>query len=281
MIKNNKIAIIGSGHGSYAAYRSLANFFSSIDIVTDDKNLIEIKRGCDIVVESIEKSEAKVMVCAGYSRMIPKGLLKDKVFINTHPSLLPKYRGRHSLVWAILNGEQKVGFTIHLINEFMDDGPIIDQYAIEYNGQTSKNIMDEFDRYIEINLGRIIHEYLLGNIEAVNQDRSKATWVPKRNLRDCLVDFSKPIDFHKLFFKALVKPYPHPLISVKGTIYEILKHRIIETNYYAINGAVVNVENEDVYIKINGGILIINELIDLKNNFLYSANLILKVGMRL
>ena len=281
MIKNKKIALIGSGHGSYAAYRSLSNIFTSIDIITDDENLMAIKRVSDNLIKSIEKSKADVFVCAGYTRLIPKSRLKDKVFINTHPSLLPKYRGRHSLVWAILNGESKVGFTIHLVNEFMDDGPIIDQYAIEYNGQTSKNIMDEFDRYIEINLGRIIFEYMLGNIEAVNQDRSKASWVPRRNLSDCLVDFSKSIDFHKLLFKALVKPYPLPLISVKGTLYEISKHRILEIDYYANEGAVVNIENEDVYIKINGGILIVNELIDFKNKILYSANLILNIGMRL
>jgi phosphoribosylglycinamide formyltransferase-1 len=45
-------------------------------------------------------------------------------FINAHPSILPLYRGRGSLEWAVFNGGP-LGFTIHYIDENVDTGPII------------------------------------------------------------------------------------------------------------------------------------------------------------
>ena len=45
-------------------------------------------------------------------------------FINAHPSILPLYRGRGSLEWAVFNGGP-LGYTIHYIDENIDMGPII------------------------------------------------------------------------------------------------------------------------------------------------------------
>ena len=56
--------------------------------------------------------------------------------MNLHPSLLPKYRGAMSSVWAILNDESVTGITFHYINEKIDDGNIILQ---------KKVIIDDWD----------------------------------------------------------------------------------------------------------------------------------------
>ena len=45
-------------------------------------------------------------------------------YINTHPSILPVYRGRGSLEWAVFNGGP-LGYTVHFIDENVDTGPII------------------------------------------------------------------------------------------------------------------------------------------------------------
>jgi methionyl-tRNA formyltransferase len=49
--------------------------------------------------------------------------------------LLPKYRGLHSTVWSILNNEPYFGLTIHIMNEFIDDGPVVYQYKFRNSGQ--------------------------------------------------------------------------------------------------------------------------------------------------
>ena len=61
------------------------------------------------------------------SKLIPKKIINHPRMgiINIHQSLLPAYKGRHPLNWAIINGEKYTGVTIHKINEAYDDGEII------------------------------------------------------------------------------------------------------------------------------------------------------------
>lgn len=64
-----------------------------------------------------------------YRNIFPQSFIKipKMGFINLHPSLLPKYRGPIPWVWAMLNGEQEVGVTLHYIDEGIDSGEIINQ----------------------------------------------------------------------------------------------------------------------------------------------------------
>jgi methionyl-tRNA formyltransferase len=50
--------------------------------------------------------------------------------VNVHGALLPKYRGRLPSFWVLLNGEKETGVTVHLMNEQLDDGPIILQRTV-------------------------------------------------------------------------------------------------------------------------------------------------------
>jgi methionyl-tRNA formyltransferase len=51
--------------------------------------------------------------------------------LNVHPSLLPAYRGKEPLFWALLRGEHEVGVTVHRMTEEVDAGPILLQRRIE------------------------------------------------------------------------------------------------------------------------------------------------------
>ena len=54
----------------------------------------------------------------------------------------------HGLVWAMLNFEEELGFSIHLMNKYIDDGDILEQFKIKYENQTSQEIMKKFDDYV-------------------------------------------------------------------------------------------------------------------------------------
>jgi len=74
----------------------------------------------------IKKLKLTCLVNCGTPRKIKKKILKSTRFgaLNVHPGILPKYRGKTCVEWAIFNNEQ-VGNTIHLMNENYDDGPIL------------------------------------------------------------------------------------------------------------------------------------------------------------
>jgi methionyl-tRNA formyltransferase len=50
--------------------------------------------------------------------------------INTHAGMLPRYRGIYPIFWALFNNEREIGLTTHVMNEGIDDGPIIVQRTI-------------------------------------------------------------------------------------------------------------------------------------------------------
>src|SRR5258708_34817820 len=64
--------------------------------------------------------------------MLPVSLLKlaKRGAFNMHGSLLPKYRGRAPVNWAVLHGETETGATLHEMVEKPDAGRIVDQERV-------------------------------------------------------------------------------------------------------------------------------------------------------
>jgi len=280
MIK--KIIFAGSGHGGIVALKSLQSEFTNIDVITDDPSIIELLRSKDKKIKNINSNDIKLVVCAGYHSIISEEILNNKTIINTHPSLLPKYRGLHSLVWAMLNFEEEVGLTIHLMNKYIDDGDILEQFRLKYMGQTSQEIMKQFDNYILNHLGRVVKEFINGKIIPKKQNKDEATWVCKRSINDCIIDFKKTNDYIDIMFKALVRPYPLPMIKVNNTLYEITNYTLKTIKYDMHLGRVVNIENNQAYIKVLEGILIIGNLIEYTTKKeISNISSILTIGQRL
>lgn len=272
----------GDGWGALAALESVGQAFVKIIVVTTDPDVQNFVQVNGYNTESnIFDVEADLYICAGYKRIIAKDFLKNRRVINLHYSLLPKYRGMHSTVWAILNNEKKLGLSIHEMNEDIDDGPIIKQYEIDYVNETARDIMEKCNQYVRINLGGIVRRYLNGEIEVIEQDLDEATWVCKRNLDDCLISFEWDIGFLKLFFKALVSPYPLPRIEVREELYEVLNVEFIERDYVMTNGRVVNIDKKGVWVKISGGLIIFNDLKVTSTGEVISAKDLFKIGARL
>lgn len=278
----DNIIFAGSGHGGIVAFKSLQEQFFSIEVISDDEALLSLLREEDRKIDSFIDSPIELAVCAGYHTIVSKEILAQKTIINTHPSLLPKYRGLHALVWAMLNFEEQLGFSIHLMNEYIDDGDILEQFTVCYTNQTSQEIMQRFDNYIRDNLGRVVKEFLEGKITPIKQDRADATWVARRNINDCIIDFHEENRYIKMLFKALVRPYPLPMVRDKNrTLYEIDGYRLIPIAYRANIGQVVNSEERSVYIKVKEGLLIIEKLINFETKEPCFASEIFKIGQKL
>ena len=83
-----------------------------------------------------------IIVVSGYSQRIPLEVIKSSriATVNIHQSLLPAYRGRHPLNWAIINGETYTGVTIHHLSEGFDEGNVILQKRVEISGNDT--VMD-------------------------------------------------------------------------------------------------------------------------------------------
>ncbi|MGJ8693611.1 MAG: formyltransferase family protein [Thalassotalea sp.] len=274
------IGFAGNGWGASAAVRSLQKTFGHVNIFSEDKDVLKLARKTDVIVESLTLITDKYIVCAGYQDLISSQLLSKHVFINVHYSLLPQYRGMHSVVWGVLNGDKTFGYSVHIMDEFIDNGPIIYQHEFDVEEQTSTEIMTLLNMSVEKKLGHVVRDFLNGEIKVVEQKKSKATWVPKRNLDDCFINFEQ-MDLHFLncMFRALVKPYPTPRIKMKDGIVELIEVLLIERDYFCTEGRVVNIDDEGVWVKIKGGLMLVKSCNF--NEKQAQLNTIFKLGQRL
>lgn len=276
-----QILFAGESHGGIAAFKSLQSSFSNIEVFSDDQNILEMMRRTDSRIFSFDEAKAPLAVCAAYRPLIGKEILDKMTIINTHPSLLPKYRGVHALAWAMINMEKELGFSIHLMNQYVDDGDILEQYRVDYNNQTAQEMLNLFDEYVEQNLGRVVLDYINNKITPIKQNKEEATWVTKRNLTDCIINFNQSHKQIEAMFRTLQTPYPYPMIRLKGRLYEVMNYRLIDHTYEMHIGRVVNIEDDSVYIKTKDGLLITSKLREYESLKILPASEVLKRGQRL
>jgi len=76
-----------------------------------------------------EIEDVETVIVAAYGLLIPASLLDRALWLNVHPSLLPRWRGAAPVERAIMAGDEETGVTIHRTVEALDAGPIAAQAA--------------------------------------------------------------------------------------------------------------------------------------------------------
>ena len=76
-----------------------------------------------------EIEDVETVIVAAYGLLIPGSLLDRALWLNVHPSLLPRWRGAAPVERAIMAGDEETGVTIHRTVEALDAGPIAAQAA--------------------------------------------------------------------------------------------------------------------------------------------------------
>jgi methionyl-tRNA formyltransferase len=114
-----------------------------------------------------------VFILGGYVFLIKEGLLalpKMGMAFNFHASLLPEYRGKHPVFWAVKNGETKSGVTAHHLSLKLDEGCIAFQEAVDIGPADS--VPDVYDKIIEksrIMMHELIDAISAGNVPSIPQ----------------------------------------------------------------------------------------------------------------
>lgn len=259
MKQYERIILIGDGWGAKAVLEGLRNFRLPVFIVSSDEEILNLAE--NETTPDLDIYENELLLFAGYKPIVPKKVLESNVCINVHYSLLPQYRGLHSTVWAILNDEEYLGATIHLMDEFIDNGPILYQYKVKNDRESnSRQYMEMFNSHIKDVIGYVLTDFLDGKIIPQKQDKSNASWVGRRNEKDCKIDFSKPIAYQKAFFRALVEPYPLPYFTHKRERYEVTKVDYHPSSVITHIGRILNIDNEGIWVKCADGYLVVQEI---------------------
>src|SRR5947199_3426937 len=96
--------------------------------------------------DSVEIAAPRVVVCA-YGLLIPARLLERSLWLNVHPSLLPRWRGAAPVERAILAGDERTGVTIHETIAELDAGPIAAREAFDVDDLDAGQV---YARYAQV-----------------------------------------------------------------------------------------------------------------------------------
>jgi len=128
---------------------------------------------------------------------------------NMHGSLLPKYRGRAPINWAVLHGEPRIGMTLHRMVKAPDAGDVVDQQGVDIGPRdTAEQAFRKVMPCAKQVLARQIDALLAGTAIATPQDESQATYFGGRKPEDGRIDWTKSaVEIFNLI-RAVTDPYP-------------------------------------------------------------------------
>ena len=185
-----------------------------------------------------------------YYRMMLKPALLATVSrgaYNMHGSLLPKYRGRVPINWAIIKGEIETGATLHEMVEKPDAGRIVDQQSVPI--LPDDNALDVFKKVTiaaEATLDRALPALMDGSIQMRAQDLSNGSYFGGRRPEDGVIDWrdSAP-NIHNLI-RAVAPPYPGATTTVLGQALTVTRSKLAPPHFQHQNPGMLNVSTERV-----------------------------------
>ena len=174
--------------------------------------------------------------------------------LNTHGSLLPKYRGRVPINWAIIHGETETGATLHYMTTKPDDGDIVAQTAGPIlPDDTAKEVFDKVTVAAEITLHEALPGLVAGTAPRRPQDASLASYFGARKPEDGVIDWSKSAtEIHNLV-RAVAPPYPGARTTLDGRPARLLRTRVLDRAAAAVGAPSLSVEHGHIIAHCGGG----------------------------
>ena len=151
-----------------------------------------------------------------YRKKIPNKILNIPKYgsINAHPSILPKYAGCFSSVWALFNNEKKTGITFHYMKKKFDSGNILLQDII--NIKKNDTAFSLFHKLVKLSLKNLFSVFYLAiyeNNKGKPQDLTKRTYYPRKLPNNGILNKLWSKSKKDLFYRAM--HFPPYLIIIK------------------------------------------------------------------
>lgn len=149
---------------------------------------------------------------------------------NMHGSLLPKYRGRAPVNWAVIRGERETGATLHAMVEKPDAGNIMDQQAVPIlPNDEAVEVFRKVTVAAELVLWRSLPALISGGLKGRAQELSEGSYFGGRRPDDGRIDWRAGArEIHNLV-RGVAPPYPGAFTSLDSSRVAVLRTRIDET----------------------------------------------------
>jgi len=178
-----------------------------------------------------------------YRHMLPTAVLElaPRGAYNLHGSLLPKYRGRVPVNWAVLNGETETGATLHEMTVKPDAGAIIGQTMVPIlPDDTAFEVFGKLTVASEQTLWQALPGLVAGSAPRLPNDLSKGSYFGGRKPEDGRIDWTRPArDIYNLH-RAVAPPYPGAWTVLDGRTLVLGRARMAAGSYAGKPGLVMH-----------------------------------------
>ncbi|MGD9948585.1 MAG: bifunctional UDP-4-amino-4-deoxy-L-arabinose formyltransferase/UDP-glucuronic acid oxidase ArnA [Desulfobulbus sp.] len=162
-------------------------------------------------VDKIREMQPDILFSFYYRNMVGPEILAipPSGCINLHGSLLPRYRGRCPVNWALLNGERETGVSLHYMTAKPDDGDIIGQKSVPIDdADTALTLFGKLDLAASALLDDQLPKIKAGINERVRQDQAQASYYGGRGPQDGEIHWNQSAVAVRNLVRAVTRPYP-------------------------------------------------------------------------
>ena len=216
----------------------------------------------DETVEELRSLKPDVVAVVAYGRILPQRVLDipPKGCINIHASLLPAYRGSAPYQWAVLDGCKQTGVTAMYLCREMDAGDMIDTAVTPIApNETAGELLDRLAVLGAGLLSKTLTRMAQGNVEAIPQDGTKATYAPMLDKSMCPIDWNKTAQQVHDQVRGL-HPWPVATAVIGGTKFKIHSTVIIDGKEDAAPGTILGLTKTGLQVACGSGAVEIRSL---------------------
>jgi len=214
-----------------------------IDYITPDG-----AAGADLLAR-VTAAGPDLMFSFYYRHMLPASLLALAPAFNMHGSLLPQYRGRAPVNWAVLHGATVTGASLHEMTVKPDAGAIVAQMEVPIlPDDTAFEVFGKVTVAAEQTLWGVLPALLDGSAPLLHNDLTQGGYFGGRKPADGRIDWTQPAQQVYNLHRAVAPPYPGAFTELNGISYVIQQARLgkqapvaLPPGLAVLDGAIVGV----------------------------------------
>ena len=197
-------------------------WFGSVAKLCEEKKIPYITPNANQLMDlipQIQKLSPDYLFSFYYRHMIPAELLACAKIaaLNMHGSLLPKYRGRAPVNWAILHGETETGATLHIMEVKPDAGDIVGQSAVPIGpNETATEVFGKVSQAAVAVMNQVLPELVQGQIPRKPNNLAEGSYFGGRKPADGQILWHQTAQQVHDLVRAVAPPYPGAFTDWQG-----------------------------------------------------------------
>jgi len=253
---------------------NISDYIDFNDLAKKYRLKITYTDNVNTLTNRFSKERPNIIIVNGWSQLLERKLLKtaQNGCVGTHPSLLPKNRGRAPIAWHFINKEKYGGITLFFLEPTCDSGPIIDQ--IRFKIKETDNASSYYEKITKLGAKLLLKHFdsiVDGSARkrAIPQNPQKETYLLKRRPQDSYINFSTKTteEVHDLV-RAVSDIYPLANFTYKGKQYFVLSSKIPKNipHFSGIPGQIARVSQDFMWVLTVQEIIQFTKVLDNNRN---------------